>query len=104
MKLSSNTGSRQISQAVSGKSIVSYGFGLHWTGLDCWLGRFEISFPRSCGVQMSTVHPKLSNLTDPLSLIHCSQRSGATAKSPGRDWTAKCGPFTSWKPQDGLAI
>jgi len=38
----------------------------------------------------------------------CSQRSGApvgpdggTAKSPGPDGTAKCGPHPSWKPQDG---
>jgi len=38
----------------------------------------------------------------------CSQRSGApvgpdggTAKSPGPDGTAGCGPHPSWKPQDG---
>ena len=26
---------------------------------------------------------------------------GATAKSPSRDGTAKCRPFSSWRPQDG---
>jgi len=43
-----------------------------------------------------------------LLLEQCSQRSGAhvgpdggTAKSPGPDGTAKCGPHPSWKPQDG---
>jgi len=43
-----------------------------------------------------------------VSLIQCSQRSGVsigprggTAKSPGRDGTAKFGPRPSWKPQDG---
>jgi len=43
-----------------------------------------------------------------MKLTQCSQRSGApvgpdggTAKSPGPDGTAKCGPHPSWKPQDG---